>query len=73
MALRFLAAALALAAAPLANALYGARSDVISLTDKTFDQVVLRTEHVAVVEFFAPWSVRSACEIERGPSSASSA
>eukprot|EP00298_Acanthocystis_sp_HF-20_P006430 c16294_g1_i1.p1 GENE.c16294_g1_i1~~c16294_g1_i1.p1 ORF type:complete len:443 (+),score=235.84 c16294_g1_i1:145-1473(+) len=37
------------------DALYGAKSDVIMLTKKNFDQEVMNSNHVWIVEFFAPW------------------
>jgi protein disulfide-isomerase A6 len=36
-------------------ALYGAKSDVISATDKNFKEEVLKSGGIVIVEFFAPW------------------
>ena len=39
-------------------AMYGSRSDVVSATDKSFKEDVLKHSGVVIVEFYAPWCVR---------------
>ena len=39
-------------------AMYGSRSDVVSATDKSFKEDVLKHAGVVIVEFYAPWYVR---------------
>jgi protein disulfide-isomerase A6 len=36
-------------------ALYSSRSDVLQLNSTNFDEVVFSSEHLVIVEFFAPW------------------
>jgi len=44
-----------LALASVASALYSRNSNVISLTKKNFDKEVMQSNHVWLVEFYAPW------------------
>jgi protein disulfide-isomerase A6 len=37
------------------SALYGPKSDVVIVTEKNFQQEVLKSNAVVIVEFFAPW------------------
>lgn len=37
------------------EALYGAGTNVVELTDSNFDRLVVKSDEVWVVEFFAPW------------------
>jgi len=46
---------LLLACSQVALSLYGPKSNVIQLTKKNFAEKVFGSEHVWVVEFFAPW------------------
>ncbi len=39
----------------IANALYSSTSDVVQLTDKTFQDKVINGDGVWMVEFYAPW------------------
>ncbi|XP_063218294.1 protein disulfide-isomerase A6 homolog isoform X1 [Bacillus rossius redtenbacheri] len=41
--------------APLSLALYDSGSDVVNLTPTNFDRLVVQSDSVWVVEFFAPW------------------
>ena len=41
--------------APAVSALYGPRSDVVILTDDSFDKTVLKSDKPWIVEFYAPW------------------
>lgn len=43
------------AVVPFSFALYGAKSDVIQLTPQVFDDKVLKSDSVWLVEFYAPW------------------
>ena len=38
-------------------AMYGSRSEVVSATDKSFKEDVLKHPGVVIVEFYAPWYV----------------
>lgn len=40
---------------PLSYALYGAKSDVIQLTPEVFNDKVVKSDAVWLVEFYAPW------------------
>eukprot|EP00762_Andalucia_godoyi_P005740 ANDGO_06464.mRNA.1 Putative protein disulfide-isomerase DDB_G0275025 len=51
----FVIAVLAVASLTFASALYDAKSDVIMADAKTFQKLVLDTDHTVIVEFFAPW------------------
>lgn len=53
-------AALLLLAAP-AMALYSKKDGVLLLNGRTFDKIIMNSTGVAIVEFFAPWCVRSGC------------
>ena len=46
-------------------ALYDKSDDVHELTASNFDSMVLSSEHVWVVEFYAPWLVDGRRERER--------
>ena len=39
----------------LASALYGPKSDVIALTDANFNDKVVESNDLWLVEFYAPW------------------
>ena len=39
----------------LSRALYDKSDDVFELTSSNFDTMVINSEHVWVVEFYAPW------------------
>lgn len=45
----------------LARALYGPQTDVVQLTANNFRSMVMDSDSVWLVEFFAPWYVFSAC------------
>ncbi|XP_025830227.1 protein disulfide-isomerase A6 homolog [Agrilus planipennis] len=44
-----------LGALTLTSALYSSNSDVIQLTSKNFDSLVLSSDDIWIVEFYAPW------------------
>ena len=45
----------------LARALYGPQTDVVQLTASNFRSMVMESDSVWLVEFFAPWYVFPAC------------
>ena len=45
----------------LARALYGPQTDVVQLTASNFRSMVMDSDSVWLVEFFAPWYVFPAC------------
>lgn len=47
----------------LARALYGPQTDVVQLTANNFRSMVMDSDTVWLVEFFAPWYVFSSCLI----------
>ncbi|XP_054287575.1 protein disulfide-isomerase A6-like [Macrosteles quadrilineatus] len=40
---------------PDTYALYDSKSEVVDLTESNFDKLVTQSDHVWVVEFYAPW------------------
>lgn len=38
-----------------ANCMYSSTSDVVELTPSNFDKLVTNSDHIWVVEFYAPW------------------
>lgn len=53
--MQLLSATIALLFANYAFALYGSKSDVISVDDKSFKDEVLKANGIVIVEFYAPW------------------
>ena len=46
---------LVLVGVAVSTALYSASDDVIELTPKNFDSLVINSQEIWVVEFYAPW------------------
>lgn len=52
---QFVGLAILAVVVPLSYALYGAKSDVIQLTPEVFNDKVVKSDAVWLVEFYAPW------------------